>query len=100
MLRSIPPQNRQQSLDRFSSMRAASRSGFIFVGSHAAQFTPTQRYKQTRAIPPDPKVKQSHEQIHKALCQLATWIGEQITTAETPEELSFWQAALTRLKRE
>ncbi len=96
MLRSIPPQNRRRSLNALSSMRAATRSGFVFVGSQAVQ---TAR-KQSWVIPPDPKAKQQREYMWKGLHQMAEYIEKQIAAAEMPEEVAFWQAALTRLKRE
>ena len=99
MLRSIPPANRQRSLSVISSMRAATRSGHVFVGSGSARRAYAESHKPSGVVP-DPKVKRQREQIQVSLYQLATQLERLIATAGEPAETVFWQAALARLKGE
>ena len=62
-LRSIPPANR--TLGRLSSMRAATTSGMIFVGS-ASQPAKEPDFKP-HIIKPDQQAQQAREAFHKAL---------------------------------
>jgi hypothetical protein len=82
-------------------MRAATRSGFVFVGGRIGRARPEGVTKETfrpKTIRSNPQAQKQKEDRHKSLQMLANSLQELITTAVTPKEAEFWQQQLTRLK--
>ena len=105
---SIPAVNRQGrvSLDRISSMRAATRTGFTFVGGHVGSISrnPQQSTKDSftpHVTAPDPKVAKMRQTFQAAATNLANQFEALRQMAEDVGEMTeveFWEAAIARLK--
>lgn len=92
-LRSIPPQNRRRSLNTISSMRAATRTGFTFVGGQAGPKSAATTF-QPKVVRPDPQ----KEIYLQAIQSLAKKLDELIACATELGEIEFWQARRNQLK--
>ncbi len=108
-LHSIPPANRQRRARSSliaSSMRAATRTGFIFVGSHAHHLVGQEQsandqpvhHRSYRVIAPDPKVVEMRRGFQMALASLAEQFEILCHAAEEAGEIEFWQRALAHLR--
>jgi len=82
---SIPPANRRRPsrLDRVSSLRAATLSGFIFVGSQRNQ-SPNQSI-QTRDFKPhviksDSQARKITEAFRKAIAEKERWLADELAS--------------------
>jgi hypothetical protein len=88
MLRSIPPANR-----RVSSMRAATRTGKVFVGSADRGGQEKSTFRPL-VIKPDPEVQQMRKALVKRL-----WDTELLEDeAAEPEEAAYWRDIIERLR--
>ena len=98
MLHSIPPVNRQRGLSALSSMRAATLSRHVFVGSQQyIRPIPVQKHR-LKIVPPNPVIRQQREQMYHRLRELAMQMEQMIAGAEDSAEITFWQKALARLR--
>ncbi|MDP2362435.1 MAG: hypothetical protein Q8M94_01560 [Ignavibacteria bacterium] len=82
-------------------MRAATRTGFTFVGGHvgSAQATaPAKNNFQPKVIRPDLQAQEQKKFRYKAFQLLAKSLNELMTTATDEREIQFWQEHITRLK--
>lgn len=77
MIRSIPPANRRGPT-RLSSMRAATASGFIFVGQHSRPHTAQDDF-HPHVIVPDQEERRTREVYRETMAAYRERIRELIT---------------------
>lgn len=105
-LTSIPPANRHTSrrripLNTISSLRAATRTGFTFVGGQVGSAQPNAPEKndfRPKVSLPDLQYQKQKEEYHKSLQILAKSTNDLLVSATEPGEIAFWQSWLKRLE--
>jgi len=99
-LRAIPPANRQKTRGYPSSMRAAARTGFTFVGGHVGSLSQQSAEEQftPHVVARDPGVAEARHAYQAALAYLAKSFESLCQSAENIAEKDFWQASLARLR--
>jgi len=94
-LHSIPPANRRPS--SLSSMRAATKTGMVFVGSAQKKVEP-ETFKANIVEPNTARIKTLQE-YRAAIHSKMQWLEEQALGAATPEEQTWWNAELDRVSK-
>jgi len=98
---SIPTANRcrRNHLVKLSSMRAATRTGLVFVGGNLQhnQTVVTSDF-QPRTIKSKPQVCNRRQALHVALMKKAHQLEELIISAENNQEIEFWKQELEQLR--
>jgi len=91
----IPPANRRNSANQFSSMRAATRSGMVFIGPATHQPSKQSNFVP-KAILSDPQIRKQRENFYAGLHEKSVCIKELLMLATDPKEIEFWQQELKK----